>query len=490
VTDRARPGPGVPQGRPVPHPPVPPPTARPAPARPVSIIVVAAIAAFTANIDLSIVTLALPAVGRAFGTTQSELAWTLTAYVLPYAVSILAVGRLGDGFGHRKVMVVGAILFGVGSIVSAIAPAYPVLLAGRFLQGLGGSALLTIGLAIVSANFSGAARGRALGFYFAAGASAAVVGPIVGGLLTSVAGWSAIFWCQIPLAATVAIVTTFALPGRAPGRRRSLDGPGLALGSLVLLGTNVALLQANGWGWTSPAVLAAWIVAAVGLVAFIRREQTAPEPAIRLSVFRSRIYVASVLVGGAVWFGIISGSVMLSIYLQTVRGLDAFEAALVLTPWPLLSALVFPRASRIVTSLGPERTMVGSLVVAAVAAVLMVTFDDATPLPVVSVVAALGGVPLALGVTASTVCALAEFPPEEAGIASGVFNSLRQVGSSFGVAIPAAAFDLAQAGSPGADPLAGALWAFASRAVVFAVILVAVMTILPRGHAVTVGEPA
>jgi EmrB/QacA subfamily drug resistance transporter len=461
------------------------------PASPGLLILVAALAAFTANLDLSIVNLALPAVGRAFGTTQSELAWTVNAYVLPYAVSILAVGRLGDGFGHRRLLVAGALLFGLGSIVSAAAPTYPALLAGRVLQGLGGSALLTIGLAVLSANFVGLDRGRALGFYFAAGASAAVVGPIVGGLLTSVAGWSAIFWCQIPLAAAVAVVATAVLPGRGQRQRRSLDVPALVLGSVVLLGVNVALLQANRWGWTSPGVLAAWTVAALALIGFIARERAAAEPAIRLSVFRSRIYVASVFVGAAVWFGILSGSVQLAIYLQTVRGLDTFAAALVLTPWPFAAAVLFPRAPRIVTWIGPERTMVGSLVVSTAAAALMIAFDRNTPLPIVSLVAALGGVPLALGVTASTTCALAEFPAHEAGIASGVFNSLRQVGSSLGVAVPAAAFDLALASTiGGGDALAGSTSAFASRAIGFGLVLALVAVILPRGHAVAMPEPA
>lgn len=177
----------------------------------------------------------------------------------------------------------------------------------------------------MSAHFSGQDRGRALGFYFAAGAGAAVVGPIVGGLLTSVAGWSAIFWSQIPAAGAVAVVASAAPPRPASGQHRALDGPGLCLGSFVLLGVNVALLQANGWGWTSPGVLAAWAVAAVALVGFVARERSAAEPAIRLSVFRSRIYVVSVFVGAAVWFGIISGSVQLAIYLQTVRGLDVLE---------------------------------------------------------------------------------------------------------------------------------------------------------------------
>lgn len=114
-------------------------TSHETPARPVLLILVAGLAAFTANLDLSIVNLALPAVGRAFGATQSELAWTVNGYVLPYAVSILAVGRLGDGLGHRRLLVAGALLFGLGSIVSAAAPTYPALLAGRVLQGLGGT---------------------------------------------------------------------------------------------------------------------------------------------------------------------------------------------------------------------------------------------------------------------------------------------------------------------------------------------------------------
>jgi EmrB/QacA subfamily drug resistance transporter len=456
---------------------------------PVGLIAVSALGAFTANVDLSIVNLALPTVGRAFGIGQSELAWTVNSYVLPYAVSILAVGRLGDGFGHRRVLAAGGMLFAIGSVLAAAAPSYPVLLAGRVLQGLGGSALLTIGLAIVSANFSGVERGRALGIYFSAGATAAVVGPLIGGVLVGFAGWPAIFWMQIPLAIAVVAAALLIVPARAAAPRRSLDVPGLTAGSLLLLGINVALLQAHGWGWTSVPVLASWLVAVVALFAFVARERRAAEPAVRLSVFRSRIFVASAIVGGAAWFGILSGTVQLAIYLQAVRGLDAIGAAIVLTPWPLVAAFVFPRAGAIVSRIGPERVMLGSLAITLGAGVLMTFFDTATPFPIVSLVAALGGVPIAVGVTASTMCALAEFAPSEAGVASGVFNSLRQVGSSLGVAIPAAVFDVAAGGAlTGAAAMAGSNAAFASRAVVFAIALGAVWWLLPREHAVVLPE--
>jgi hypothetical protein len=134
--------------------------------------------------------------------------------------------------------------------------------------------------------------------------------------------------------------------------------------------------------------------------------------------------------------------------------------------------------------------MIGSLVVTLVAAALMIGFDRSTPFALVAFVGMLGGVPLALGVTASTACALAEFAPEEAGVASGVFNSLRQVGSSLGVAVPAVAFDFAVAAAAEQGVLAGSVAAFASRAATFLLVLVLVALIMPRGHAVAAGAAA
>ena len=387
--------------------------------RPSAVVGVAVLAAFTANLDLSIVNLALPVIGEAFGVGQSTLAWTVSAYVLPFAVSILAVGRLGDRYGHRTLLAAGGLIFAAGAMASALAPTYPVLLAGRVAQGIGGAALLTIGLAAISATFQGPARGRALGLYFAAGAIAAVVGPLVGGLLASLVGWQGIFWAQVPLALLVAATAWTSLPRVAAGRHRPLDAIGLLLGSLVLLGINGALLQGDVWGWTSAAVIGGFALALVALVAFVWRERSTPEPAIHLEVFRSRAFVASTLVGAAAWFGILSGSVQLAVYLQEVRGLTPTQAALVLLPWPLLAAFLFPRAAVIVARLGASKVMVWSLAFALAAAVLMATFDASTPFVVVSAVAALGGVPIALGVVASTVTALSEFRPEDAGDRGG-----------------------------------------------------------------------
>jgi EmrB/QacA subfamily drug resistance transporter len=449
--------------------------------REIAVLLTASFAGLTAILDSSIVNLALPQIGTAFGTSASQLAWVVNAYILPFAVSILVMGRLGDRLGRRGVLAAGTALFAVATLGAALAPTFGVLLAMRAVQGVGASAMLTLSLAVVSAEFPAERRAQALGLYFAAGATAAAVGPIVGGLLTSAFGWPAMFAVQVPLAAGAVAAVLLVLAPAPGGPSRSLDLPGLALGTLVLVGINVALLQGGDWGWTSGPVIGAWVLGMVAAVGFVVRERSTSEPAVPLGVFRNRRFVASSIVGASAWFGIISGTVQLATYLQAGRGLDATGAAIVLAPWPIAALLVFPKSGSVVARYGAERTMLVTLAAAALSALLMPWFDGSTPLPLVSLVAAVGGAAVALTVTASTVCAIAEFPPSEAGIASGIFNSIRQVGSSLGAAIPAAAYDLATGGAlVGAAALTGSSWALGARAAVTVLALAAVVVVLPR----------
>jgi EmrB/QacA subfamily drug resistance transporter len=445
------------------------------------LLATASMAGSTAILDASIVNLALPAIGEAFDTSASGLGWVVNAYVLPFAVSILAVGRLGDGFGQRPVLAVGAGLFALSCAGAALAPSFAVLLMMRALQGLGAAALLTLSLAVVSAGFEPARRPRALGIYFAAGATAGALGPIVGGVLTSSFGWPAMFVVQVPLAILVLVAVLVFLEPPLRAHRPTFDIPGLALGTLALVGLNVALLQGNAWGWDSPLTLGGWVLAVAALGLFILRERSAAEPAVRLGVFRNRRFVASSLAGALAWFGLLSGSIQLAIYLQAGRGLDPSEASLVITPWPLAALVVFLRSGAIVQRFGSERVMLWALIVASASAGVMPFFGAETSLPIVATVAAFGGAAIALSVTASTSCAIAEFPPAEAGIAAGIFNSLRQVGSALGVAIPAAAYDLATGGVlSGGRALRGSSWALGTRVIVFALVVALIAAMVYR----------
>lgn len=443
------------------------------------------LAAFTSILDTTIVNLALPQLGAAFGTSASTLAWLVNAYLLPFAVSILAVGRLGDGLGKLRVFAGGAVLFGIGSLGAAAAPSFAALLAMRVLQGLGASALLTLSLAIVSSAYSPAERPRALGVYFSGGTLGGVVGPIAGGMLASVWGWRAMFALQVPLAIGL-LIASVVLLREARGPHRSLDLAGLAAGTLLLVGVNVALLQAHEWGWLSPRVLGAWMLGAVGLALFIARERRAREPAVRLAVFRNRRFVAASLTGAAMWFGIISGSVQLAIYLQRGRGLDPLQAALVLAPSPLVGFFLFPRAGAIAKRLGESRAMLGAAMLGALIAALLVGIDAATPYLVLALLGMASGVAVSLGILTSAAGAVAEFAPQDAGAAAGVFNSIRQVGSALGVAIPVAAFDLAAGGAFGGDVVFdGVRWALVARALVIMLAVAIVAALLRRGAVAT-----
>ncbi len=448
------------------------------------------LASFTAFVDSGIVNLALPQIGRAFQADTDGLAWVVTAYIVPFAVSILAVGKLGDSWGRRTVLSGGALLFAAGCAGAAVAPSYPVLLCMRVIQGLGASALLTISLAVVVAAFDTATRPRALGIYFAASALGGIAGPVLGGLLAS----------RIRLGGAVRAPGATGSGGRGDGAarpdpatpsRRSLDIPGLALASIALGAVNIVLLEGDAWGWASPWIWAAAIVTVVAGAGFVWRERNAPDPAVDLAVFHDDRFLGSSLVGAATWFAIVSGSVLYAIYLQDVRDLDPFEAALVFLPWPVASLVVFPRAGAIGQRLGMDRAITGSILASGAVGIVMAWFGPDTPLALVALLAGVSGALIPVAVTGSAVSAVAGFAPAQAGLASGIFNSLRQVGASFGIAVPAAAFELATRG-PGAHPAAqGVAAAFLARGLGMIVLGVLAAWVLARARARTgLPEPA
>ena len=443
------------------------------------VLVVCWLCAFTPILDTNIVNLAIPRIGTAFGTTASELAWVVTAYVIPFAVSILAIGRLGDRLGRRRILLVGALLFAAASVLCAVAPTYPALIAARVLQGFGGSTLITTGLGIVSATYTGPARARALGVFFSGGFFSGIVGPVLGGVLTSLLTWRGMFATQIPLALVIVVLAPRLLPADGEGRARSLDIPGLAAGSLMLLGVNVGLLEAHTWGWTSPAILAAWAAAAVALILFIARERGTAAPAVDLRVFRNRLFVAHSLAGAAIWWGLVSISIQLALYLQNGRGLDPTQAAIVLTPWPLLGFFTVPRVGSVVARFGHRTTLIGGLVGCIACTAALVALDPAAPLAAIAAIELPLGVAMSFVLVTSAAGAVAEFPPRDAGVAAAIFNSVRQIGTSLGVAIPAAVYDAVTGGAlQGESVVSGTRWAMLVSVIAFLATTVAVVALV------------
>lgn len=445
------------------------------------ILVVCWLCAFVPILDTNIVNLALPRIGMAFDTSASELAWVVTAYVIPFAVSILAVGRLGDSVGRRRVLLIASALFALASIGCALAPTYPALLVARAAQGIAGSALITTALGYISASYTGLARARAIGIFFTGGSFGGMVGPMLGGVLTTLFTWRGMFAVQIPLA-LLALALVYRLVAAQERHARTIDLPGLAAASLMLLGVNVALLEAHAFGWGSPLILGAWLVAAVALVLFVVRERSAAAPAVDLAVFRKRSFVASSLAGAAMWFGLISISIQLALYLQAGRGLDPTQAALVLTPGPAAAFALFPRVAWIVGRFGQRATMLAGLVLSTVFLLAILALDANAPLVLLAVLSMPLSAAMSLVLVTSASGAVAEFAQHDAGAASGVFNSIRQLGTSLGVAVPAAVYDMVTGGAlTGPGAVSGARWGLLATAIVFgSVALAAAALTSPR----------
>ncbi len=443
------------------------------PTRPGWLLALAWIAGFTL-IDSSIVSLALPDIARDFDRSVGQLAWVSTGFLLALAATLLAAGRLGDRFGFRPVLAIGGGAFLLLTAACGLAPTFELLIASRIAQGVAGGILYTISLAITVTAYPPERRAWAIGIYFTSGALGAVLGPVIGGLLTDLGGWRLVFLAQLPLPLVVAVGALVLLPARG-GRPGRVDLQGIALASVFIVSATLALLQLAAPDGVAMAV-AAGIVAVAALVAFVAVERRVASPAVRLEIFRNPRFVVATVAGAGAWFAIMSSTIYPAIYLQLGRGLSPTESGLLLLAAPLVGLAFFPVAGRVVGAVGVDRALLAGLALLALGAAIMVGWDGRTPLWFIVATNIVTGGGVAVALVASATDAMSQFSAEEAGTGSAVFNSLRQLGAAMGVAVPAVAFELVAAGSrtPGAA-LAGSTAAFTIRLVVLVIPFVLVL---------------
>jgi DHA2 family methylenomycin A resistance protein-like MFS transporter len=446
------------------------------------LLALAWLAGFTL-IDSSIVSLALPDIGADFDRSVGELAWVSTGYLLALAATLLAAGRLNDRYGSRLVLGVGGVAFLILTAASGFAPTFELLVAARVGQGIAGGILYTVSLAIVVTSFPPERRAWAIGTYFTSGALGAVVGPVVGGVLTDLGGWRLVFLAQLPLPALVALGAWLLLPAGA-GVRRPMDLPGLAAASTFMVAATLALLELAVPG-AGGIALVGGLVAVAALAVFVAVERRAAEPAVRLTIFANPRFVTATAAGAGAWFAIMSGVIYTAIYLQLGRGMSAGDAGVILLAGPLVGLVFFPFAGRFVRAVGTDTAMLLGLVVLVAAAVGIVTWSGTTPIWLIVAIQLLNGAGVSITLVASADDAMAQFTPAEAGTGSALFNSLRQLGAAMGVAVPAVAFEAMAGGSRSPTAaLSGTTAAFSVRLAVLALPLLLVVAARSRRVAV------
>jgi EmrB/QacA subfamily drug resistance transporter len=454
------------------------------------------IGTFMATLDGSIVNIALPSIGRAFGIDLATVEWVVLAYLLVVGSLLLPFGRLGEVVSFRYVYLAGFAVFTVASVLCGAAPGIGALIGFRALQGVGAAMLMAMGPAIVARTFGPGGRGRALGLNAISVSIGLSLGPALGGLLTELASWRAIFLINAPIGLVAIVWAARVLPMDRPGRRDPFDIPGAALVSTGLLALLLALNQGGAWGWTSPATVGLLLVAAGLGAAFLAVERRRAAPLMDLGLFGIRAFSAGLASVFVAFAGLFTATFLLPFMLQEGSGIGPLEAGLLITPIPIAAAVVAPFSgalsdrigSRLPASLGIALLAVGLLSLTT----LPPTFD---PLDLTWRLVLIGaGQGLFMSPNSSAV--LGAVPRLRLGSASGMVAETRVVGQSLGIVVSAAVVaarlpvHLASLGGVGAtDALSEAFVAATHDAFVVAALIcsVGIVTSLVRGPAPGVG---
>ena len=404
--------------------------------RPNLVLAICCSSLFLVSMDVTIVNVALPAIGKDLHTSVAGLQWAIDGYTLVIASFLMLAGSTADRMGRRRVFQIGLGVFSAGSLLCSLAPSIHGLVAFRVIQALGGAMLNPVAMSIIVNTFTEPrARARAIGLWGAVFGLSMALGPLLGGVLVETIGWRAIFWINVPVAlAAIALTAKYVPESRAAAPRR-FDPIGQVLIVLVLAGLTSALIEGPELGWHSPLIAIGFATAAVAFPLLIAYERRRREPLIELAFFRSLPF-SSAIVLAIVAFMAFNGFLFLSsLYLQTARALDPLHAGLQMLPIAIALVIFAPLSGRLVGAGKARWALVGAGTTIAAAAAVMTQASLTTSLAIVGVAYGLFGIGLGLVNTPITNAAVSGMPKERAGVASALASTSRQVGSSLGVAI-------------------------------------------------------
>ena len=400
-------------------------------------LVTCVLASSLSFVEGSVLSVALPAIRASYGAGAAEVQWVVNAYLLPLSALLLLGGALGDHFGRRRLLVTGTAIFLVTSIVCALAPSLPVLLAARAVQGVGAALLLPNSLALLNAAFEGEKRGRAVGIWAAAGAAAAAVAPLIGGWLVGTVGWPSIFYINVPLAAgAIALALRFVSESRETGEGRT-DYAGALLVTAGLGGITYALtLWSAQSRFTTETVIAlalGAILSGAFLFAEYRRGTKAMMP---LSLFRGRCFSGLNLLTFLLYGAFSAAMLLIPYVLITSGGYSPIEAGLAMLPLPVLMTSISPTMGSIAAKTGPRIPLtVGPLIVAAGMAIARIITPDSSywtgAFPTILVMA-LG---MTIAVAPLTASVLGSVEEKHVAMASGFNSAVARLGGLIATAL-------------------------------------------------------
>jgi len=403
---------------------------------PWAILLTLSLGFFMTLLDLTIVNIAMPSMIDQLHASLDEVLWVVNAYVLVLAVLLITAGRLGDLRGQRNVFIFGVAAFTIASLLCGISQNAAELIAARCVQGLGAAMLMPQTMAIIVATFPPQRRGTALGIWGAVAGVATIAGPTLGGFLVTTFDWRWIFFVNLPIGVIVLVAAVAVIPSVKQERQHRLDLGGVLIATAALFCFSFALTEGQRYDWN------AWIWALGGasIVLFViflfqQRTQQGNEPLVPFSLFRDRNYSILNFIAAAVSVGMIGMFLPLTIYLQSVLGYSALKSGLVLAPMSVISMFVAPVAGRLSDRIGGKFILMAGLTLytAGMAWIVLIA-ETTTNWPAFWPAMILAGLGIGGVFAPMATEAMRGIEPRMAGAASGVYNTIRQIGSVVGSA--------------------------------------------------------
>ena len=390
-------------------------------------------------LDVTIVNVALPSIQRDLHFSQSNLTWVVNAFLVTFGSLLLLAGRLGDLAGRKRVFLAGLVTFTAASLLCGIAPTQGVLIAARFVQGIGAAAQASVILAIIITEFPiPSERARAMSAYVFVSVAGGSIGLLAGGILTQALSWHWVFFVNLPIGlATFVLGQRFIRTDSGLGLEHGVDWIGSILVTASLMGFIYAIVQATAHGWISAQVLGVGAVAALLMAAFVALEARIENPIMPMRILRLQGLIKASLVRGFLVTGMYSTFFLGSLYLEHVRHYSAVQTGAAWLPWTITIAVLSQGiTARLVARFGPVRVLTAGMGSAAVGLLLFSTVGPSTPFfPTIFFACFAIGLGIGMAFMPLLTLAMADVPAADSGLGSGITNVSQQIGAALGLAV-------------------------------------------------------
>jgi EmrB/QacA subfamily drug resistance transporter len=388
------------------------------------------------GLDTTIVNVALPSIHRDLHASVSGLQWTIDAYTLVLASLLMLAGSTADRIGRRRVFQIGLVVFAAGSLLCGLAPTLGFLIAARVVQAIGGSMLNPVAMSIIRNVFEDPReRAMAIGVWGAVFGLSMALGPVVGGALVDASSWRAVFFVNVPIGLVAILLTVLYVPESRAERPRRLDPVGQLLVIVGLGALTFAIIEGPNAGWTSAQTLGVFALAVASLIALVRYELRRRDPLLEMRFFRSAPLSGASAIA-VMTFASVGGFLFLNtLYLQDVRGLSPLHAGLYMLPMAAMIFVCAPISGRIVGHRGARLPMAGGALAIIAGSLMLTQISPSTPFSYLLASYFLFGIGNGLINPPITNTAVTGMPAAQAGVASAVASTSRQVGMTLGVAV-------------------------------------------------------